>query len=358
MLSFADYLRPIAPALPPQLISPAAYANILTIAAHLPPAFACGLAGFECRLGEVQAAADFIPCATAAYGGRTALARFDPPLSALAGGIDLRRQHIQTFAQHWADPTSPLYQRIDNVWLEFDLVGRPDVGLVPSILFGLQPPDPAASATTDLAIILEAAHLLNGRPLAAPVIQRLTACMAALPETGSVAFVGVMLGRATTAVRLVLSGLSFAQIQHYVPHVGWPGTVHQVQTAVARATAFSDFAWLHLDVGATVGPRLGVEHHFYGAAQPRQEPRWAAFLTHLVGQGQCTAAKQQALLAYVGRAPYEPAPLHWPADLRLVGDLFGPLGFTEQVRALHNIKLVYHPCRAAEAKAYLSLYYQ
>ncbi len=171
-------------------------------------------------------------------------------------------------------------------------------------------------------------------------------------------FVGVMLGRTTAAIRLVLSGLSFAQIRHYVPRVGWPGTAHQVQTAVACAAAFSDFVWLHLDVGTTVGPRLGLEHHFYGAAQPSDEPRWTAFPAHLVGQGQCTAAKQQALLAYVGRTPLGLTAPRWPADLRLAGDLFGPLGFTEQVRALHNIKLVYHPRRVAVAKAYLSLYYQ
>ena len=137
--SFEEYLRPVAASVPPELISPSAFSDIDRVARVLPATLAYNTLDFECRLAEKAPQADFSVLATASY-GRDSLAGLHPtstlPARLMTEPIWRR---VADFAVRWADPSSPLYRAVDNVWLEFDVDGAPPVIPIPSVFFGPQP---------------------------------------------------------------------------------------------------------------------------------------------------------------------------------------------------------------------------
>ncbi|MDX1996940.1 MAG: hypothetical protein SF066_04415, partial [Thermoanaerobaculia bacterium] len=60
---------------------------------------------------------------------------------------------------------------------------------------------------------------------------------------------------------------------------------------------------LHLsfDLGAELGPRVGLEGSFL--RQPAREPRWAAWFQRLIDHGLADAGKVAAVLAWPARTP-------------------------------------------------------
>ena len=104
----------------------------------LPATLAYNTFGFECRLGEENPRADFLVLARASW-GRDSLAGLHPDkLSAQSYLMDDPVwQRVQDFGARWADPASPLYGAVDNVWLEFDVDGPAGDIPVPSVFFGL-----------------------------------------------------------------------------------------------------------------------------------------------------------------------------------------------------------------------------
>ena len=121
--SFEEYLRPVAAGVSPALISPSAFSDISSVASVLPATLAYNTFGFECRLGEENPRADFLVLARASW-GRDSLAGLHPT-SSLPEHLmdDPVWQRVQDFGARWADPASPLYGAVDNVWLEFDVDG-------------------------------------------------------------------------------------------------------------------------------------------------------------------------------------------------------------------------------------------
>ena len=121
--SFEEYLRPVAAGVSPGLISPSAFSDISSVARVLPSTLAYNTFGFECRLGEELPRADFLVLATSSC-GRDSLAGLHPtstlPARLMADPVWRR---VRDFAARWAEPSSPLYHAVDNVWLEFDIDG-------------------------------------------------------------------------------------------------------------------------------------------------------------------------------------------------------------------------------------------
>jgi hypothetical protein len=115
-----------------------------------------------------------------------------------------------------------------------------------------------------------------------------------------------------------------------------------------------DLVSLNIDVGETVGRKIGFECYFDGNRQPRREPRWNTFLDSLVRSGLCTADKREALLAYPGYADEDADGVPWPTALRRASQLLGRRSLSTLVRSPHHIKIVYRPGEPLEAKAYLA----
>jgi hypothetical protein len=115
-----------------------------------------------------------------------------------------------------------------------------------------------------------------------------------------------------------------------------------------------DRVMLDIDVGETVGTKIGLECYFEGNRQPGREPRWGAFLDSLVLQDLCRADKREALLAYPGYIDQNAPGVPWPAALLRTSQLLGGRSLSTLVRSLHQVKFVYRPDGPLEANAYLA----
>src|SRR5262249_9148642 len=103
--------------------------------------------GFECPLGTSEPNADFLVCCKASQGGLKVLSGELP-------GQDLPAffqshpvwQRIRSFTKEWSNPQSPLFDRVHNMWIEFDVEAAPPSIPVPSVFIGpenLQSTEPA-----------------------------------------------------------------------------------------------------------------------------------------------------------------------------------------------------------------------
>ncbi len=359
MGSFEEYLRPITAYVPPALISPSAFSDICSVASVLPSTLAHNTFFFECRLGERAPRADFSVLARSSC-GRSSLAGLHPTSTLPARLMtDTVWRRVGDFAVRWADPSSPLYHAVDNVWLEFDVDGLPPDVPVPSIFFAPQPNgqmddievagEPNAEGC--LATVERTIRLLSGGE---PPPRMLEGCFRALSSDEKVFQVGLMLSRGEDTVRLCIRLRSVERIMEYLTVVGWPGDEADLRGVLELLARSVDRVALAIDVGDAVRPKIGLECSFAGNRQPRREPRWDAFLDSLVLNGLCTSDKREALLAYPGYVDEATRDMPWPAALRQASQLLGGRSLSTFVRSLHHVKIVYRPGDPLEAKAYLA----
>jgi hypothetical protein len=359
MGTFDDYLGPVAASVPPTLISAPSFSGISSVARVLPAILAHNTFGFECRLGEEDPRADFLVLARTSW-GRDSLAGLNPTSSLPKYLLDnpvWRR--VQDFAGRWADPASPLYGAVDNVWLEFDVDGPARDIPVPSVFFGLlangvegegfERALEEARETT-----LRALRLLSGTEPPPRVLETLTGCFRALSPGEQVFQVGLMLSRGAAAVRLCIQLGALKRAVEYLAEVAWPGSGTGLLGVLGPVARIVDRVYLDIDAGETVHPKVGLECYFDGNRQPRTEPRWETLLGHLVANGLCTPEKREALLAYPGYADEEKATVSWPEEPRRASRLLGGRSLSTFIRSIHHVKVVYQPGEKPEAKAYLA----
>lgn len=361
--SLEQTLRPLAPSMPAELVSSESLAEIGAIARMLPNTVT-SFFGFECRLGELAPRADFLLSALPEPGGAILAG------TSSMGGLpnDFYRHpvwsHLRDFCHKWTTPGSPLHDRIENIWLEFDVEGEPQPVPVPSIFFGpmggIGPhlrDDSNFPTDEDLYgwLTREGLASLLGR-MVPPLVERgIFDCLNSLPAGARVFQVGAMLARPSDAVRLCIANMSPHQIEAYLQRIRWPGSAAHLRPLLAFLGTVADFFALDIDVEETVRPKIGLECYSYGFKQPAQEPRWQNLLDALVEQGLCVPAKRAALLAWPGFERADASPDLWPRNLLLASRLFGGRFSSVISRSLHHLKISYEPGRSLEAKAYVGI---
>ncbi len=356
----SDYLLPIARAIPESLITRANLDAMLDIARHIPGAMT-GFFGFECRLGETDAPADIL------------FAVNHQELGVLAGtrpGLDLPDAFWQVpvwnqaraFCAETQNTASPLYEKADNLWLEFDLdTSARDVPVF-SAFFGsykitaAQNGDTAQHLTwfTDYAL-----PLLYGQGLSPKMQTRVLECIQALPPHALVFQTGAMLSRTPPFVRLCIGGISPNQLPNYLDTIAWRGNYAQLQDWLTQLSALVDTITLDIDVGVTVGELVGLECYFNQQRAPAHEPRWFPFLDFLESKNVLTHAKRAGLCAYSGfvHERSDAARNQWPPALLTASQLLGPNYFSSLLWGPHHIKIVLKNSDA-QAKAYLYVEHQ
>ncbi|HYO48415.1 MAG TPA: hypothetical protein VEW94_01080 [Chloroflexia bacterium] len=361
--TFAEYLRPLIPNLPPALISPEAFARITETAGALPGSLAVSVFGFECKLGEEAPLADFQLQATAAFNARRSIANIASTAPHLLAHPIWQR--LREFAVEWSDPASPMHLPLYNLWLEFDMEGPPSQPPVPSVFFGLRTEEPGGEMGNRQyleslpSICLHALGLLRGNRVPDAVGDTLTRSMVLLPHNARVGFVGAMLPRDIDAFRLIINGLDKETIPGYLERIGWTGPIQELAAALEATTPFSDYLWLNVDVGEAVYPKVSWECYIHRQSRNSADlPRWQALLDFLVERGMCTPEKREAMLLYPGIQTAEESGEFWPESLRLLSRVLGPLGFSSFIRGIHHIKVVFQPGKPLEAKAYLYARYE
>jgi hypothetical protein len=243
-------------------------------------------------------------------------------------------------------PGSAVHGRIGPLWLEFDDPGEGEGPAVPlpGILFSVEEGFAALHRSTSergLAV-REVLRPLAGGAWEPGTEQALARALRTVPNGALVSDLGVFLSRGAAGVRVCVANLPLEATAGYRARVGWEGDGMELE-ALMREMAGTGIVsgrlrapLLHLDVGAAVRPRLGLEYLLDRGAQLSGPPAEAAFLDELVARGLCSRAKREALDL-------------WP------GSSVGLIGGSRRaaLRRVNSIKLVYCSGATLEAKAYL-----
>jgi hypothetical protein len=343
--SLADLLPPLLPHLAPALAAPSAIPPLQELAGRLAP---IPRGGFECRLGD-NPQVDLQQCVAVASDHAQALSRHVEKLVG-AYGVDRRGwAALYQFILRWNDPTACLYHAIPELWLECDADATGGEAALPSLFFGLRP---SAAACVDNCSVAESAlTLLSGQAAWSAVAPNLRRCFDACPTDVFVSHIGLMLSRATDALRVNIKRLQPETLAGYLADVGWPGPIDEIADLMAVLAPQVDRVTVCLDIGRSVWPQVGLECVLQ--RQPPQEVRWYPFLTDLVERGWCTPAKRDALLAWPGQIDPTTATHPWPTPLLVASLVQPPDQFSVFERRLSHIKVVYRPQQIPEAKGYL-----
>jgi hypothetical protein len=348
----------IIPDVGEQLISPETFSDIQEIAGLLPGAITDRF-GFECKLGVDQPKADFLVCCRTRQGAPEILAGqkpdWDLPFS-LQGQPVWRR--IRTFSQNWNNPESPLCQGVHNMWLEFDVDGKPSPTPVPNVFIGsnrLWPMTPVADLhtipskcawLTDLAL-----PMLMGNKVSLTVRRQLARCINLLPGDARLFQVGLMLARASESVRLCVRGISRTQIVSYLKALAWEGPHNELETLIDSLEENVERIDLDFNADDRLLSTIGLECYISAERLPR-------FLAHLVSSKLCTAPKAKALGLWPGSVHQHMRPNVWPKDLLAASGLRGSGFQSTFVRFVHHVKLVYEPKAPLQAKAYIGIHHR
>ncbi len=361
--SFKNTLLIAKTSLDERLVSHKAISQMSQIADLLPTFPSASQALLECHLDSPEPKADFFAAFSTANSGREALARGYQPLTSLNNNPVWSR--VFNFCEHWTDTNSPLYQEVDRVWLEFDLVNPQSARISePSFFFGTA--EGIKNETENTAspngvsdnygwVTDEALRLLLNKPLPDLVKQNLLTCFNSLPPEGRVFQVGVMLPRKAESqiVRLCIENIAIDNIPDYLSSIGWQGSLAELKSVLADLSSYANFISLNFSVGDIVFPKIGLE--CYIDKKLRINPKWRLFLDYLVEQQLCTPEKADALLNYPGYSVEKSHQDLWPSNLTNASKFVYPNLKSTFVRILHHIKIVYQPDQPLKAKAYLWL---
>jgi hypothetical protein len=269
--------------------------------------------GFECRLAAGEHPVDF-GFAMAPEDVEAALAPDVLPSRAPVGWSRLRR-----FASRWRDERV-LRDWIPFLFLEFDSGSAIGPLPSPSVFAALDSPLDRRNAP-ELAAAEKAVSLLGGAGSreSVDVVRR---AHGALPATGRLLHVGVMLGRPVHSIRLSVL-MEGAATPRYLASLGAHDAAVSARRAIEAFGPLLGEAQLDFDGGPSLDPRIGF------GIRAEASRTLAAELTARVG---ACPAKISALQ-------------RWP----------GTLGPGPRRKRLSHLKLACAPDRIVEAKAYLEV---
>ncbi|MFT3776424.1 MAG: hypothetical protein QM820_64610 [Minicystis sp.] len=348
--SLAQYLDLLAPALPPGLFAPAGFEGMCRAVAFIPWAL-LSLFGFECRLDDDDAGADILFAANLATGGRRILNGRNPWVEFSAQGQPSWRP-IAAFCQRWDDPSSALYEGADDVWFECDVaLGAEEV---PSFFFGPRVGSAPDAVAATRRILLDGFGALLGAPLAGATLACLDRCLALLPAHARVFQTGLMLSRPERQLRLCLDNLSSVETVELVGRVLGAREAACVAETIRAIEPHARSLKLAIDVGAEVGPRVGIECYAVSPRRRADPPAWADLLGALVASGWCLPSRRDALLALRPLLRSSDLRAPWPVDA--AAQLSALVG-REQALAVkvHHVKLTVEAGHPTRAKAYIAV---
>ncbi|MCI0398533.1 MAG: hypothetical protein L0332_02730 [Chloroflexi bacterium] len=339
IFSPAYYLEANRPFFPRQLVPEQALAQIMPIAATLPPVSNIAI---ECRLPAGATNVDFIPQFVRRGGSGAVLAGHGPD--------DPVWSQVRRFCAEWVRPASFLQGGIREIWLEFDVAGDTPELPQPSVFIGFDSAAPPAEyqQLSEVTITTLQAELLS-----ASFRRNLATCFAALPAAARLFSLGVMLARRYDRARVCVGNVPKDQALAYLQQIGWPGPLDRVQELIGDLSPLVDEYGLALDVGDNISPKLGLECYLLEPS-PAKESRWSQLLDYLAATGQCAPEKKEGLLRWPGRQFHGLSPDE-AAQLRATAHSGFPRLHNIFTRKISHLKVVLEPGKPQETKAYLEL---
>jgi hypothetical protein len=337
-----ETLEYIEPYLSGQLVSAETFSRVKTMATILPEAMSSYY--LECRLTAQANQVDFLTSALSAE-GREILAGNSPKID-LSDEIlkNSLWRRIRDFFKYWAEPTSPLYEQVPLIWLEFDKVSEalPAVPL-PSLCFCLSPEYMQRGTDNHLSpqqyqkLIKTALEPLFNYPLLPQTEQNLFACFDLLPPDGHIIHISAMLARHPPTLK-VYGCIPREQLLTYLRCLGWTGSIAEIDKFISTFCPTLNPIFIDLTVGDTIASRIGLAFsQIHLGRLPRSDPKWSSLLEQLVESSLCAPEKREGLLNWPGSSQITFRNEAWPTRLDRWLDL----------------KIVYQPQQPLEAKGYL-----
>jgi hypothetical protein len=196
------------------------------------------------------------------------------------------------FVRRWASPRSALHA-LPFIWLEYD---APFTDLLPAVFAGLSGGmnDPRPSREQIHAVVAELLETAGASDAA--LAHRVTDAVDAIGH-GQALHIGVMPARSLHVARIVAL-IPPREWNFWLDAIGWPGNSAVRERALAFHPSWLSMMQVHVDVGDTASPRLGIE--FYSSTSPAETPLWSRYLRGLVDAGACTAGHAEAALRWQG----------------------------------------------------------
>jgi hypothetical protein len=304
--------------------------------------------GFECPLATENPRIDFHREIKSGLDAQLLYQYLSCPTAICIPGL---RDQLLDFCREWCNPASPLFGRIANIILEFDML---EVGELPppAIFLALRRDKLPSKLSNDESyeVMTSGWKALTGKSASAELSAALRCCLEHCPPNAEVCHLGIMLSRSDEIARVNIRRLTYEQFVPYLESVGWRGPRGAFEKFLAEAFAYGEQVALAIDVGAQLGERIGLECNIGGDTF-----QWDPMFRHLVASGLATNDQREAMLKWPALIKPSDAPQEWPErlimeSLRRPSDQLGRL-----IRYLSHVKLSWHPQRPLTAKAYLGI---
>jgi hypothetical protein len=353
-MSFERIVDLVRPKIAQTLVSSENFEQIRRVASYLPIRVASYL-GFETKLSSDQAHADF--AFNLSNDGLDWISRTDSPWP-----------RIRQFCTLWGESGEPPYSDGSRVWLEFDVSNGLREELEPSLFFALCDPQsyrrsaPRKSNRSTEWICHTLIPTTWGRLVSPSLEQNFLHALEVFPDDVDFLQIGLMLARDIQALRLCFFKIPPQEVFPFLHSVGWSGNEGRLSQILERYSPFFDSLCLHLDIGESIFPTLGVELFYTREknpedSQPPQETRWKLFFDRLVDDGLCLPSKGDALLNWPSRTPFK-----FPLMKNLIAAVETPHALSvlpdgTLVTGLGHVKFSLSPTGETRAKAYFGARY-
>jgi hypothetical protein len=301
-MSFEQIVDLTRPQVAQTLVSSENLECIRGVASHFPIKVASYF-GFETKLSSDQPSSDF--AFNLSNDGLAWMSRTDSPWP-----------HIRQFCTLWGESGQPAYSDGSAVWLEFDVSDGPRERLEPSLFFALRDSQSSIQSVWGKSsrapewICQTLIPTAWGYPLSPSLERNLLHTVEVCPERVNFLQIGLMLSRNIQALRLCIFGITPQEVFPFLHRAGWCGEASRLAQVLERYSSLADSLCLHLNIGESIFPTLGVELLYHAEDdpwdyQPDREARWRLLFDCLVDDGLCLSTKRDALLAWPSRTAFK-----------------------------------------------------
>ncbi len=344
--SMAGAVALMRPHLSSSLISPAAFAQIESFSAMLPPIY---WGGFECHLDGAPDRVDFHQ----GYNGAEELQKF---LAACARNPASKNRNAFTnlsgFNQQWAREGSVIKQQVDKVSLEFDLAKEKDRLCFPSVFLFLKPFISLERIDHRFKDLVDGFFFhLTGEKTTKNLWSNVR-YLATISGGATVENLGAMTARETGGLRLVIVDLPLNRAVVIARHIAPRKTVDHIKRLLTPIADRAETFVLDVDVlNESISPRIGIE--CYPKKSADASVSWEPFIARFSDLGLCSRDQADGLVRWQGVTTPASCDGPWPDALVLASLLEKAHRFTSFSRYLNHVKIDFSPSRQPRMKAYL-----
>lgn len=346
--SLKDQLQHAEARLYHNLFAPIALSNLYELAKKLPPVRGAVL---ECRLEANEPRVDLSICLPNDF----TIGQFDKS-TLLQFKLGKYQKIFNNFSRSRSTTLNQgirnIYELVENIWLEFDVLG--DTSSIPLPAIGLhlnQTDNLSASIFRQQLPCFSHKEIIN--QLVTDLLEQeystnfqvnLQRCIEVLPVGAKIIFLGAASSRQTNAVRFIINKILPSEISTYLANAGWTGNFDELRTQILALSNLVDNIVLSFNIGDIISPQIGLECYLI-------VKEWQNFIEYLVINGACTPTKGKALLAWTGFA--EEAS-QYIDNIEEGTSLYKE--FQNLVRFDFSVKITFHSGKPLSAKGYLGLW--